>query len=211
MGDRHGLIEPFAGQHEAADMLGEMARETDQSVGQIDGLPDGLIGGIEPGLTDVIAGQAVFISPDRLGKRGGHVGCEPQSLADFADGPAGAIVDDGCANCRTMASVALIDVLDDVLASFVLEIDIDIRRLVPLLRNEAGKEQFRCRWIDLGNAEAKADRAVGRTAASLRQNMNLAAKTDEIGDNEKVAGKSELVDQRQLFLEQGANFFGNVA
>src|SRR5256885_16207169 len=115
-------------------MVGEMARETDQSVGQIDGLPDGLIGGIEPGLTDVIAGQTVLISPDRLGKRGGHVGCKPQSLADFADGPAGKIVGDGCANCRTMAAVARIDVLDYGLAAFVLGIDIDIPPLVPLVR-----------------------------------------------------------------------------
>ena len=39
----------------------------------------------------------------------------------------------------------------------------------------------------------------------------LATKTNEISDDEEVARKSELVDQRQLFFEQGANFFGNVA
>ena len=30
--DRHGLVEPLAGQHEAADVLGEVAREAEQLV-----------------------------------------------------------------------------------------------------------------------------------------------------------------------------------
>ena len=71
--DRHRLVEPLAGEHEAADMLGEMARKADQLVGKRDRLPDRRIGRIEPGLTDVIVGQAVAIAPHRLGERRGHV------------------------------------------------------------------------------------------------------------------------------------------
>ena len=58
----------LAGEHEAADMLGEMAREADQIVGKRDRLPDRRICGIEAGLADVIVRQAVAIAPDRLGQ-----------------------------------------------------------------------------------------------------------------------------------------------
>src|SRR5207249_3741335 len=104
-------------------------------------------------------------------------------------------------NRRAMASVALIDVLDDVLTSFVLEIDIDIRRLVPLLGNEAGKEKFRCRRIDLGNAKAKADRAVRRRAAPLAEDSIVARKRDHIMDGQEVMGIFEAGDERE-FIDQ---------
>ena len=128
--DRHRLVEPLAGEDEAADMLGEMAREADELVGERDGLPDRRIGGIEPGLADVIVGQAVAIAPHRLGERGGHVGRQAQRLADLADRAARAIVDDGGADRGAVAAVALVDVLDDLLAPLVLEIDVDVGRLV---------------------------------------------------------------------------------
>ena len=38
--DRHRLVERRAGEHEAADMLREVARKTDQFVGERNGLPD---------------------------------------------------------------------------------------------------------------------------------------------------------------------------
>ena len=103
--DRHRFVEPFAGEHKAADMLGEMARKADQIVGKLDGLPDGRIGGIEPGLADVIVRQAVAIAPHGLGERRGHVRRQPQNLADFADRTAGAIVNDGRADRRAVASI----------------------------------------------------------------------------------------------------------
>ena len=61
--DRHRLVEPLAGEHEAADMLGEMARKTGQLVGERDRLPDRRIGGIEAGLADVIVRQVRRRSP----------------------------------------------------------------------------------------------------------------------------------------------------
>ena len=55
--DRHDLGQRRARQHEAADVLGEMAREADQLVGQLDHAREQRIGGIEAGLADVLLGQ----------------------------------------------------------------------------------------------------------------------------------------------------------
>src|SRR5205823_2313075 len=76
---------------------------------------------------------------------------------------------------------------------------------------EALEEDVKLDRVDGRNTETEADCAVGRAAASLREYIVLAAKTDEVGDDEKVARKSELINQRQLFFQQGANFFGNAA
>ena len=113
------------------------------SLGQLDGLPDRRIGRIEPGLADVIVGQAVAIAPHGLGQRRGDVRRQAQRLADFADGAARAIVDDGRADGGAVAAIALIDVLDDLLAPLVLEIDVDVGRLAAVFRDEAGEQQLR--------------------------------------------------------------------
>ena len=48
--DRHDLVEALAREHEAADVLGEMAREAQQLAREPERLPDRRVGGIEPGL-----------------------------------------------------------------------------------------------------------------------------------------------------------------
>ena len=49
---------------------------------------------------------------------------------------------DGRADRRAIAPVALVDVLDHLLAPLVLEIDVDIGRLAAVLGNEAGEQQL---------------------------------------------------------------------
>ena len=57
-----------------------------------------------------------------------------------------------------MAAVAAVDVLDHLLAPLVLEIDVDVRRLAALGGDEALEQEIDARGIDLGDAEAVADR-----------------------------------------------------
>ncbi len=131
-----------AREHEAADMLRQMAREADQLVGKRDRLADRRIVRIEAGLADVIVRQAVAIAPHGLGQRRGDVLGQSQNLADFADGAARAVMHDGRADRRAMAAVAPVDVLDHLLAPLVLEIDVDIGRLAAVLGNEAGEQKL---------------------------------------------------------------------
>ena len=168
--DRHGLVEPLARQHEAADVLREMAREAEQLRREADRLADLGVGGIEPGLADVLVGDlAVALAPDSAGERRGHVLLEAQRLADLADRHARAVVDDGRADGGALAAVARIEVLDHLLAPLVLEIDVDVGRLAALGGDEALEQQVDLGRIDAGDAEAEADRAVGGRAAALAQ------------------------------------------
>ena len=62
------------------------------------------------------------------------------------------------------------------------------------------KSRFHPDGVHCGNPERIADRAVGGRAASLDQNVLLAAEADQVPHNEEVAGQLEFFDQRQLAL-----------
>ena len=64
-----------------------------------------------------------------------------------------------------------VDVLDHLLAALVLEVDVDVGRLVALDADEAAEEQRRAARVDLGDEEAIADERVGGAAAALAQDL----------------------------------------
>ena len=74
-------------------------------------------------------------------------------LGHVAQRAARAITDDRGGERGAIAAVLAIDVLDDLLAPLVFEIDVDVGRLVALARDEALHEQLAARRIDLGDAE----------------------------------------------------------
>ena len=73
-------------------------------------------------------------------------------------------------DARTLAAIALVDVLDDLLASFVFEIHIDIRRLTPLGGNESLEQQTDLCRIDRGDVQAVAHGGIGRRTTALAEN-----------------------------------------
>ena len=105
----------------------------------------------------------------------GQVLGQAQGLADIADGAAGPVADDGGAERGVVAAVGLVDPLHDDLAPLVLEVDIDVRRLAPLLRDEALEQQVVALGIDGGDAQHVADRRIGGRAAPLAEDV-LAAR-----------------------------------
>ncbi len=68
-----------------------------------------------------------------------------------------------------MTAIARIQVLHDFFAPLVLEIHIDVGRLVPFLGDEALGRAPTDGRIDDGDAEAVAHHGVGRRAPSLTQ------------------------------------------
>ena len=88
-------------------------------------------------------------TPHGVGERRRHILLEAQRAADLADGHARAVVDDGRADGGALAAVAVIEMLDDLLAPLVLEIDIDIGWLACVrARGSArtGRRTWRDRW-----------------------------------------------------------------
>ena len=87
------------------------------------------------------ADRAAAHAPDRGGERADRVVRQAEDLADLADRRAAAVGDHGRGDAGPLAAVSAIDVLDHLLAPLVLEIDVDVGRLVALGGDEALEQQ----------------------------------------------------------------------
>ena len=103
-----------------------------------------------------------------------------------------------------MAAILGVEVLDDLLAPRVLEVDIDVGRLGALARDEALEQHRHARRVDLGDAEAVADRRVGGRAAALAEDAATARELDEVVDRQEIRLVAELGDEREFVLDQRA-------
>src|SRR5690606_28816133 len=112
---------------------------------------------------------ALAPAPDARGERADRVLRQAERLAHLADRAARAVVDHGRGDAGMLAAVLPVDVLDDLLAPLVLEIDVDVGRLVALGRDEALEQEIEALRIDRGHAEAVADRGIRRRAAHLAE------------------------------------------
>src|SRR5690606_39041786 len=120
-------------------------------------------------------------------------------------GAARAIADDRGRERRAIAAVLAVEILYDLLAPLVLEIDIDVGRLVALLRDEALEEERHARGIDLGDAEAVADGGIRRRAAALAEDAAPAGEAHDVMHGEEVMLVAQLADQSQFTLDEGAD------
>ena len=141
-----------------ADVLRQVPRKAAQRAGQFDQLPHDRTVGVEAILLEAGTGILAAVPPRvRRGQPIDAFAVEPECLTDVADRRARAIGDHGRGQRRAMAAVLVVDVLDDFLAPLVLEVDVDVGRLVALLRQETFEERLLQRRVDLGDTEAIAD------------------------------------------------------
>ncbi len=110
-------------------------------------------------------------APDLAGQRAGHVLGQPQHLADVADGAAGAEAHDGGSRARPGRGRSARRPTGSPPRAARLEVDVDVRRLAPLGRDEALEQQPGPHRVDRGDAEHVADRGVGGRAAPLAQDV----------------------------------------
>ena len=102
---------------------------------------------------------------------------EAERLADVAQGRAGPVGDHLADHAGVVPPVALVDVLQHLLAPLVLEVDVDVRRLAPLRRDEALEEQPHADRVDGGDPEHVADGRVGGAAPPLAEDAALAGRS----------------------------------
>src|ERR1700719_1609473 len=201
--DRHQLGQRAAGDHKAADMLREMPRKADQLRGEVEREAQGAVSGVEPGLAHPLIGDRVVApAPHDAGERSDDIDAETQDLADLADRRARAVADYGGGETGAVAAVFFVDVLDHFFAPLVLEIDIDVGRLVARGADEALEQHIDAGRVDRGDAEAVADDGVGSGAASLTQDAAPPRKPHDIVDGQEIAGIVEPLDQLELVLDQ---------
>ncbi len=84
----------------------------------------------------------------------------------------------------------------------MLEIHVDVRRLVALLGDEALEQQMHARGIHLGDVQAVADGGVGRRAAALAEDLLAAGKLHDVLHREEVVLVAHLADERELPLDE---------
>src|SRR5690606_16596378 len=85
-----------------------------------------------------------------------------------------------------VTAVFFIDVLQYFLAPLMLEININIRRLISLAANEPLEQHITAIGIDRGDAKHIADGRVGRRTAALAENAAAASEPDQIPDSQEV-------------------------
>src|SRR5262245_10663134 len=210
--DRHGFIETFPRQDEPADVLGEMARKTEQGAGETDRLLDFWISRIETCLGDVLVGDlTVALAPDQACKTGRYVFFKAHRFADLADRHARAVVNDGGADGGTFTTVALIEILDHFLAPLVLKIYIYVGRLATIGGNEPFEQKINLGRVNRGNAEAIAHGAVSGRATTLAEDwlFQLASVADDIINGEEITGVVEPGDEGEFLIDQGLYFRGH--
>ena len=125
-------------------------------------------------------------APDGSDKHGDGVLGEPHDFSDLAHGHPGAVVNDCCRQSSAFAAVFFVYVLDDLFASLMFEIDIDIWRLVPFGGYEALEQKINPGRIDGCDAQAVTDGGISRRATALAENALRPGITDDIVNGQKV-------------------------
>ena len=200
--DRHQFVEAVLGQHEPAGVLRQVARRADQLAGDVHGQRQAAIGEVEVEFLSVLRLDAFGApAPDLAGQQLDHVLGQAERLADVAQGTLGAVADHRRAQRGAGAAVGVVDPLDDLLAALVLEVDVDVGRLFPLLADEALEQQVVATGIDRGDAEDIAHRRVGRRAAALAQDAARAGEGDDAVHGQEVGRVFEALDQAELVAQ----------
>src|SRR5580704_12419476 len=191
-------------------MLREMPRKADQLRGEVEREAQGAVSGVEPGLAHSLIGNRVVApAPHDAGERGDDIDAETQDLADLADRRARAVADYGGGETGAVAAVFFVDVLDHLLAPLVLEIDIDVGRLVARGADEALEQHIDAGRVDRGDAEAVADDRIGGRAAPLTQDAAPPRKPHDVMNGQEIACIVEPLDQLELVLDQITDLRGH--
>ena len=193
-------------------MLAEVARHADQLFGQLHrAFRCGSVRSSPASFARASSSSGIHAAPDGRGECAAYVLAQPHHFADLTDRRARAIVDHRRCYPRTVAAVFVVNVLDHLLAPLMLEIDIDVGRLLALLGDEALEQQVAGRRINRGDTEAIADRAVRRRAAALAQDRRvvIAGEVDDVVDSQEVGREVQPLDERQLAIELPQHLGGN--
>ncbi len=201
--DRDEVVEPVAGQDEAARVLAQVARGADQLAGEVECQRQPRIAGIEVQFIDMALLDAlVRPAPHLAGERTGHILGQAERLADLAHRAARAVAADDGGDRGMLAAVGFVDPLDHFLAPFMLEIDVDVGRFVARVGNEPLEQQFVRDRVDRGDPEHVADHRIGGRSAPLAEDALASGESDDRIHGQEIRRIFEPADQPQLMVEQ---------
>ena len=152
---------------------------------------------------DIVAHPEAAAPPpiDLIGQPINRIRCKSKGLADIAHGAAAAIADDLADKRRPVAPILCVDMLTDLLAPLVLEIDVDVGRLVPFAADEALEQDVDSIGIDRRDPEGIADRTVGGGTAALAKDAARPGERDDVMNGQEVRCIAKIVDDGEFMLE----------
>ena len=107
-----------------------------------------------------------------------------------------------------IAAISVVDPLDHRLAPLVLEVDVDVGRLLALLRHEALEQEVVAVGVDRGDAEHVADGGIGGAAAALAEDLLVPREPHDGIHGQEVGRVVELLDELELVASWAAAFSG---
>ena len=135
--DRHQGVQRLLGNHKTAGMLRQMPGEADQLPGQAQHPAQHRTIRVEAAFTQTFQRRRLIApAPAAVGQRVDLIRRQAEGLGHIAHGTGGVIGADHRRQRRTTPAVTVEHVLQDFFAALVLEIDIDVRRLVALFGHE---------------------------------------------------------------------------
>ena len=97
----------------------------------------------------------------------------------------------------------MVDVLDRLFAPVAFDIDVDVRRPVPLGRQEPLEQKAEPDSVGLCYPERIANSRIGGRSPALAKDVRFVAKTHDVPDDEEITGETELVDHVQFVIDLG--------
>ena len=158
-----------------------------------------------------LGGQVVAPATAAGGQGVDGIGRQPEGLGHVTHRTGGVVGVDHGGQRGPITAVAAEHVLDDLFPALVLEVDIDVRRLLALAGEKALEQQPTVGRVQLGDAEHEAHHRVGRRAPALAEDGLLPGEADDVVDGEEVAFVAQLGDQGQLMLDLGADLLAGSA
>ena len=199
---RHQMVQWLIGYDEAAHVLGQVARETHELGGQLEHAPQHRAGGVKATFAQALVQCVLPVPPGKhLRQQVDLVRWQAQCTGNVAYRALAAVADDRGRQCRAVAAVLGVDVLEHLLAPLVLEVDVDVRRLVALPADEALDQQVDACRIDLGDAQRIAHGGVGGRAAALAEDVLAAGETHDVMHGEEVRLVGQFGHQLQLVFD----------
>ena len=143
----------------------------------------------------------ILVAPvgDELREPIAHVARKPERLAHFARRAPASVRDHVGGHPSAEPSVSTVDVLDHRFTPLAArEIQIDIGPFAARFAEEAFEQELHADGVHRRDPERVADRAVGRRAASLDQDVVGAAVLDDVPDDQEIACEVEPADELEL-------------
>ncbi len=205
---RHQRVQRMFGDHEAAGVLRQVPRETDQFGAQRQQPAHQRSVGIEAAFAQAFV-RRDFVVP--LAKRGRQcvdaIAGQAEGARHVAHCAAAVVLDRHRGQRGAFATVVVEDVLDHFLAAVVLEIDVDVGPFLALFGDEALEQHADAVRVDRGDAQRVADGGVRRRAAALAQDVARPGEAHQVVDGEEIRFVAEPGDHAQFVFDQAPRLF----